>query len=250
MSWTSSGVFTSRASTVAGLASTTVKPSAWSARNPIVSRRSTASRSRSRPISRSTERRDWAHSRALPADSDAAELPGERRPDVLDQLLGDVDRALVLEQHGRALGRHHAVPGEGAGRPDAHDVDPGRVPDVRRAVEEADRQVVALHHRLQPGEAPGAQRAEVDLGEVRHAQRADAGAGGQGAASLGDHARRLLSVTGSPPGADAGGGHAWPRQYRRGNRRRSRARCGAARRRTTMWAPRGDGDTRRWHASA
>ena len=34
-----------------------------------MSRRSTASRSRSRPISRSTERSDWAHSRAFGSDS-------------------------------------------------------------------------------------------------------------------------------------------------------------------------------------
>jgi hypothetical protein len=41
--------------------------------------------------------------------------------------------------------------------------------------EETDRQIVALHHRLQPGEAPGAQRAEVDpRGSARAARDARA----------------------------------------------------------------------------
>ena len=61
----SSGVFTSRASTVAGPTSVIAMPSSCRARNPAVSTLSTARRSRSSPSSRRAERIERAHSRAL-----------------------------------------------------------------------------------------------------------------------------------------------------------------------------------------
>ena len=66
MSFTSSGVFTSRASTVAGVGSVISTPRSVSARKPLPSSRSTASGSPAQPISRITSLTPSAHRRASP----------------------------------------------------------------------------------------------------------------------------------------------------------------------------------------
>ena len=111
----------------------------------------------------------------LVAGGGAAVLPGVGGAHVAHDLLGDVDRALVLEQDRRALGRHEAITREGPRRPHGHDVHAGRVADVGRVIEERDRKIVSLQHRLQPREPAGAELAEVDLAQVGHGELMDAG---------------------------------------------------------------------------
>ena len=111
----------------------------------------------------------------LVARGDAAVLPRVGGAHVGDDLLRDVDRALVLEEDRRALGGHQAVAREGAGRPHGHDVGARRVADVGRVIEERGREIVALEHRLQPRQAARAQLAVVEIAEVGHAELMDAG---------------------------------------------------------------------------
>src|SRR5581483_986715 len=175
-----------------------------------------------------------------------AELPRERRSHVPDQLLRDVQRALVLEQDRRALGGDDAVARERPGGPDAHHVDPGRVADVGRPVEQTDRQPVALHHRLQPGQPAAAELGEVDLAEIRDAERADATPAGENAVLGSAHGAVLLSgMAARQPGGR-------PREAGPGSIREPGARDqgpphggrdAAARRRSDRWpsAPAGHG---------
>ena len=66
MSFISCGVFTSRASTVAGVGSVTSTPRSMSARNPLPSSLSTARGSPAQPSSRITSLTSSAHLRASP----------------------------------------------------------------------------------------------------------------------------------------------------------------------------------------
>ena len=98
----------------------------------------------------------------LVARGHTAVLPRVSWAHIAHDLLGDVHGALVLEEDGRALGRHEAVAREGAGRPHAHDVGARRVADVRRGIEKRDGEIVALHHRLQAREPARAELGEID----------------------------------------------------------------------------------------
>ena len=98
----------------------------------------------------------------LVARGHTAVLPRVSGAHIAHDLLGDVHGALVLEEDGRALGRHEAVAREGAGRPHAHDVGARRVADVRRGIEKRDGEIVALHHRLQAREPARAELGEID----------------------------------------------------------------------------------------
>jgi hypothetical protein len=69
-----------------------------------------------------------------------------------------------------ALGGDQAIARQRRRGPHAHDLGAGRIADVARRVEQADRHVVLLHVPLEPLEASRAKLLVIDIGQGGHAQ--------------------------------------------------------------------------------
>src|SRR5207237_684487 len=83
---------------------------------------------------------------------------------------GSPVREVVVEEDGAALARDEAVANRDGPGVDVHVRGARRIADVRGQEEEAGRDALFPHRRLQPLEPLPPELREIDLGEIRNAQ--------------------------------------------------------------------------------